>query len=211
MRPMIRIARLVGATAVTALFTLTFVQAQTKAGPAAIYPNPELTPGKTNPDITQANLKTTVCSKGWTGVNKYTHETAKGTDILRPPVELTNKIKVQTMKSYVFTDSEADYELDHFISLELGGCPDCVENLWPQAYGDATHHMTMPERAGWDRAHPSDTTILPGSSQKDQVEDHLKSEVCAGTINLARAQQIITTDWYACYLNLTASPKRICE
>lgn len=28
----------------------------------------------------------------------------------------------------------SDYELDHFIPLELDGCPDCIENLWLEPY-----------------------------------------------------------------------------
>ena len=186
-------------------------QAQTKAGPAEIYPDPKMTPGKTNPDITQDNLKSTVCSEKWTGINKFTHKEATGTEILRPPVEITDKIKTQTMKAYHSTGAADQYELDHFISLELGGCPDCVENLWPQAYGDAKHPMTMPQRATFDKANPNDKTILPGSSQKDKVEDHLKTEICTGAVTLDRAQKIVTGDWYACYLNITASPKRDCK
>jgi len=180
-----------------------------KAGSAAIYPDPAHTPGATNPDITDANKNQTVCNKDWSGTNKYTHKPEKGTAILRPPTSITDPIKVQTMKDYGHTDADNHYELDHFISLELGGCPDCVTNLWPQPYGDAKQPMTQEERAAWDKAHPGSATPLPGALQKDQVEDHLKTEVCAGTITLARAQAIITTDWYVCYLKV--AKKTACQ
>jgi hypothetical protein len=182
-----------------------------QAGPAPIYPDSTNTPGEIGTDITQENLRMTVCNRKWTGVNKYTHKPAKGTEILRPPVEVTDKIKAETMKTYGFTNPADDYELDHFISLELGGCPDCVTNLWPQAYGDAGHPMTQPARAAWNRSHPKDQTVLPGALEKDKVEDHLKTEMCAGTINLARAQEIIGTDWYSCYLTITGAPASDCR
>src|SRR5438309_91372 len=67
-------------------------------------------------------------------------------------------------------------ELDHLISLELGGSPDDVANLWPEPWtGDANAH------------------------QKDAVETHLKTEVCRGAVALADAQRIIATDWYAVF------------
>ncbi len=206
---LIRLVQQVAAIAVILAGTQ-LVSAQKKGDPA-IYPNAKMTPGKINPDITQANLTSTVCSKDWTGINKFTGKPAKGTDVVRPPVSVTDKIKTRTMKAYGFTGAASQYELDHFISLELGGCPDCVANLWPEAYGDAKHPMTVVERAAFERDHPGETTILPGSSQKDKVEDHLKSEMCKGKITLAQAQKIISTDWYACYLDITASPARDCK
>ena len=180
-----------------------------KAGPAIIYPDPVRTPGATNPDVTDANKSQTVCNKDWVGINKFTHKQARGTAILRPPTSITDPIKNETMKAYGYTDADNHYELDHFISLELGGCPDCVANLWPQPYGDAQHPMTQAARAAGDKAHPNAATPLPGALQKDQVEDHLKAEVCAGTVTLARAQAIITTDWYACYLKV--AKKTACQ
>jgi hypothetical protein len=207
------LAKANGIAAVLSLLLATVSQAQTKAGPAAIYPDSKLTPGKTNPDITNANIKTTICNKEWTGVNKFTHEEAKGTDILRPPTPITDNIKVQAMKNYGFTEAPDDYELDHFISLELGGCPDCIENLWPQPYGDAKHPMTEKERSDFNKANPRDKTVLPGSTQKDAVEDRLKEEICHNPqiITLERAQKIITTDWYACYLTIKAGRNSYCR
>lgn len=66
-------------------------------------------------------------------------------------------------------------EIDHLISLELGGA-DEQANLWPQAYqGDHNAH------------------------QKDALENTLHKLVCAGTITLDEAQTAIRTDWIAAY------------
>ena len=111
------------------------------------------------------------------------------------------------------------YELDHLISLQNGGCPDCVENLWPEAYGDVDHPMTQVERANWNRNNAGSTDILAGSLEKDTVENHVHDEICFDmpnakmsslrkkfpatiSITLQRGQEILATDWYACYLNM---------
>jgi hypothetical protein len=66
-------------------------------------------------------------------------------------------------------------EVDHLISLELGGAND-VNNLWPQPY---------PEN--------------PGAHEKDKLENWLHKQVCAGKISLIDAQHRIATNWYAEY------------
>jgi len=180
---------------------------QQKAGPATIYPNSSQTPGAPNPDITQENIADNICKIGWS------------TSSVRPSTSVTNRIKTQTMKAYGFTDSRTHYELDHLISLQNGGCPDCVENLWPEAYGDADHPMTQVERANWNKDNPGSTEVLPGSLEKDEVENHVHDEICfhipnakmsslkkkyppTVSITLQRGQDILATDWYACYLNM---------
>jgi len=180
---------------------------QQKAGPAAIYPDSSQTPGAPNPDITQENIAENICNKGWS------------TSSVRPSTSVTNRIKTQTMKAYGFTDSRTDYELDHLISLQNGGCPDCVENLWPEAYGDVNHHMTQIQRSDWNRNNPGSSEVLPGSLEKDEVENHVHDEICFNipnakltslrkkfppkvSITLQRGQEILATDWYACYLSM---------
>jgi hypothetical protein len=178
-----------------------------KAGPATIYPDSSQTPGAPNPEVTQENIADNICNTGWS------------TSSVRPPTSVTNRIKTQTMKAYGFTDLPADYELDHLISLQNGGCPDCVENLWPEAYGDVDHPMTQVERAKWNRDNPGATDVLPGALDKDTVENHIHDEICFNipnakmsslrkkfpptvSITLQRGQEILATDWYACYLNM---------
>lgn len=67
------------------------------------------------------------------------------------------------------------YEVDHLVSLELGGSND-IANLWPEL------------------ASPT-----PGFHQKDKVENYLHSQVCSGAVPLATAQQEIATNWLAIY------------
>ncbi len=64
-------------------------------------------------------------------------------------------------------------QLDHLVSLELGGT-NARANLWPQAAGAGAEH-------------------------KDRLEDALHREVCAGTLGLRRAQRLIAGDWVAAY------------
>jgi hypothetical protein len=64
--------------------------------------------------------------------------------------------------------SAKNFELDHLISLEIGGSPSDPRNLWPQSHG------------------------APGFSfQKDKVENKLKAEICSHAISLAEGQHRI--------------------
>jgi hypothetical protein len=67
------------------------------------------------------------------------------------------------------------YEVDHLVSLELGGSND-IANLWPEA------------------ADPR-----PGFHEKDQVENKLHDQVCAGAISRQEAQVQIATNWLDVY------------
>ena len=78
-------------------------------------------PGVLNPDVTQANIGSTICVHGWTAT-------------VRPPVEYTNALKVEQMRAYGEGGSPSDYQEDHLISLELGGDPTDPRNLWPEPY-----------------------------------------------------------------------------
>lgn len=84
-------------------------------------PDRTCTPGTINPNVTQQNLKDTVCKPG------YSSE-------IRPPVSYTNKLKTQLIKSYGLTGKSSDYELDHLIPLSIGGAPKDPKNLWPEKW-----------------------------------------------------------------------------
>jgi hypothetical protein len=87
---------------------------------ASDLPNPSLTPGATNPEVTQANIHSTVCVKGWTKT-------------VRPPKYYTNKLKRYQISQYAYSDTDSrDYEEDHLIPLSVGGNPTDPRNLWPQ-------------------------------------------------------------------------------
>jgi hypothetical protein len=137
-------------------------------------PDPDCTPGVTNPNITQDNIKDNICKKGWSGVNPYTGKQATGTGTLRPPTSYSGKLKAIQIKEYGLKKPIGSYEEDHLISLQLGGNPVDPRNLWPE---------------------------FPKSvNQKDVFEGFLKRQVCAGSITLAQAQHDIATDWKAAWI-----------
>jgi hypothetical protein len=91
----------------------------------AILADPVRTPGVLNPDVTQANIGSTICRHGWT-------------ETIRPPVSYTNALKAKQMRQYREAGSLSDYQEDHLISLELGGSPTDPRNLWPEPYPRAS-------------------------------------------------------------------------
>jgi hypothetical protein len=93
------------------------------AGPADIYPDPVRTPGAMNPDITQDNIRDTICNPRWSPKS------------IRPPASYTTHLKIEQIREYSYPDSTLkDYEEDHFIPLELGGNPTDPKNLWPEPF-----------------------------------------------------------------------------
>ena len=91
----------------------------------AILADPVRTPGVLNPDVTQANIRSTVCRHGWT-------------ETIRPPTSYTNALKTKQMRQYRERGSLSDYQEDHLISLELGGHSTDPRNLWPEPYPRAS-------------------------------------------------------------------------
>jgi len=122
-------------------------------------PDQACTPGAINPDVTQANIKDTICKSGWTKT-------------VRPPTSMTNKIKSEIDRAYGLSTSTQG-ELDHEVSLELGGAPSDPRNLW----------------------------VEPGKipNPKDAVENKLNQAVCSGLIPLAVAQEAIAGDWVSAF------------
>lgn len=99
------------------LFLLLFIGGNVSAGD---LPNPVITPGSINLDVTQANIQQTICVKGFTKT-------------IRPPASYTNKVKKQQIHQYGYADANPKhYEEDHLIALSIGGAHDDVKNLWPQ-------------------------------------------------------------------------------
>jgi hypothetical protein len=95
------------------------------AGAHAILADPVRTPGVLNPNVTQANIRSTICRHGWT-------------ETIRPPTSYTDALKAKQMRQYRETGSLSDYQEDHLISLELGGNPTDPRNLWPEPYPRAS-------------------------------------------------------------------------
>lgn len=122
--------------------------------PTTYRPDPACTPGTVEDTVTQNNIGSTICVTGYTTK-------------IRPPASATDKVKRDLYGAYGVPDSTPS-ELDHLVSLELGGSND-PRNLW----------------------------IEPGSlpNPKDTVENALHKAVCDHKVTLAAAQQAIATNW----------------
>jgi hypothetical protein len=84
--------------------------------------------------------------------------------------------KNQVYAEYGITShAPGQYEVDHLVSLELGGSND-IANLWPE--------LASPK---------------PGFHEKDKVENYLHDQVCSGAIPLQQAQAEIATNWLEVY------------
>jgi hypothetical protein len=82
-------------------------------------PDPRCTPGAIDPGVTQADIHSTICRRGYT-------------ESVRPPESATEPEKRASMKAYGDQGPLGDYEYDHLIPLELGGAPNDERNLWPE-------------------------------------------------------------------------------
>ena len=119
-------------------------------------PDPQCTPGAIFSNVT----KEEICQLGYTGTVR----------------NVTIKTKSRVYAEYGITSHTAgEYEVDHLISLELGGSND-IANLWPEA------------------AEPR-----PGYHEKDKVENYLHQLVCKGTMSLEEAQHEIVQNWVSIY------------
>jgi hypothetical protein len=118
-------------------------------------PDPRCTPGAVDPAVTQGNIRQTICRPGYTKT-------------VRPPASATNRFKFDVAYPAYGDPASEKTELDHLVSLELGGSNDAA-NLWPE----------------------TPTTPNP----KDKVENALHAAVCHGRVTLAAAQNAIASNW----------------
>ncbi len=115
--------RLLFAAAVVLALAALVLHVERRGVPAAqaVLADPVRTPGVLNPEVTQATIRSTICTRGWTAT-------------VRPPVEYTNVLKREQMRAYGERGPPSGYQEDHLISLELGGDPRDPRNLWPEPY-----------------------------------------------------------------------------
>lgn len=100
---------------------------------ASDLPIRSLTPGAIDPRITEENIHSTVCIKGYT-------------KRVRPPAHYTNKLKKRQIREYGYDDrNPKHYEEDHLIPLSIGGNPSDPRNLWPE-----------PRQSEWNAARKDD-------------------------------------------------------
>ena len=93
-------------------------------------------------------------------------------------------VKRQDYAEYGITSHQPhEYEVDHLISLELGGS-NSIKNLWPESYhGPWNAHI------------------------KDRLENELHRRVCSGALDLKEAQREISTNWIEAYKKYLGEPK----
>lgn len=122
---------------------------------ASSLPDINLTPG----DTVEVSLDV-LCTVGYTATVRNV-----------PP-----SLRRQVFKNYNTDPNSDKFEVDHLISLELGGSND-IKNLWPESY-----------------------TKLPYTARaKDKLENKLHKLICTNKLDLKTAQQMISTDWISAY------------
>jgi hypothetical protein len=115
-------------------------------------PDSACTPGAIFPDAT----KDQICVPGYSSSVR----------------NVSSSTKDAVFAEYGITTHEpGQYEVDHLISLELGGS-NSIANLWPE---------------------PASPT--PGFHEKDKAENYLHDQVCSGAMSLQQAQVAIATNW----------------
>jgi hypothetical protein len=120
-------------------------------------PDSRCTPGRALADVTAKQ----VCTPGYAAKVRHVPE--------------SEKREVYRRYGILGRHHGSSYEVDHLVSLELGGSND-LSNLWPEA------------------AKP-----VPGFHEKDALENVLHARVCDGSLTLHRAQTLIRTNWLAAY------------
>jgi hypothetical protein len=124
-------------------------------------PDPTCNPGAVNPTVTQADIQTTICRSGYTSS-------------IRPPVGITDREKALSAAAYGYTGSFRTAELDHIVSLELGGASNDARNLFIE---------------------PNRTGATSTTNPKDSVENALHAAVCSGRTSLSAAQDAVASNW----------------
>jgi hypothetical protein len=140
--------------------------------PGVPLPRHDLTPGTTDPRVSQANIHRTICVPGY----------SRGA---RPSTAITNPLKRAVIGAYAVTGPPTAYEGDHLIPLSLGGDPAAdgsQANFWPQPW----HAIVNGEDVG---AHA-----------KDGLELYLHEQVCADRLPLEVAQREIASNWYEAWV-----------
>jgi hypothetical protein len=136
---------------------------------ASDLPNPALTPDAIDTGITQENIQSTVCVKGYTKT-------------MRPPVYYTNKLKKRQMREYGCTDmNPTHYEEGHLIALSIGSAPEDPHNLWPEPH-NSEWNADKKDRLEFviDRMVCAQKTTICGSTAHDVDKLALGvQEVCA--------------------------------
>jgi hypothetical protein len=129
--------------------------------PAADFPRHALTPG-----VALSVTRAQICISGY----------ASGAR------DVSGAEKADVYARYGIVWVPYAHEVDHLISIELGGS-NAIRNLWPEPYAGR-----------W------------GARTKDVLENRLHDLVCEGRLALASAQRQEAQDWVAAYRRYVGSP-----
>ncbi|MGZ4426864.1 MAG: hypothetical protein ACXVEU_08320 [Nocardioidaceae bacterium] len=129
--------------------------------PASAMPNHALTPGRAR--TTRASV---VCVPGYS---------SRVRDV---PSSESERVYTRYGVAHV----PYAHEVDHLVSLELGGS-NAITNLWPEPYAGR-----------W------------GARTKDVLENRLHDLVCSGSLDLRYAQRIEAANWVAAYKKYVGAP-----
>jgi hypothetical protein len=139
------------------LFFILLIPQGAFAQTIAIVPDPTLTPG-----IVRTTDINEICSSGTGGLRHWSRERDD-----------------HILSEYGLpTGPHPTLEIDHLISLGLGGSDDDA-NLWPEP-----RRSIEPE---WN------------AERKDELEWQLRALVCSGALGVREAQKAIQEDWIEAY------------
>jgi hypothetical protein len=141
-------------------------------GSAAPLPDAKITPGVADP-VAVADL--TKAPHMVDGVERNICATDFRTEPIRSSIKDFEKLKKEVCTEYGLTACDASSEGDHLVSIENGGCKDCLTNLWPQ---------------------PEDAEGVVGFHTKDIVENRTHDLICTGKVTLEQGQRGLADDWY---------------
>lgn len=132
-------------------------------------------PSKASGCVASGGLQDSACTPGDVFPNVTKDDICKS-GYAQSVRNVPNSVKDAVYQEYgIASRSPGEYEVDHLVSLELGGSND-ISNLWPEA------------------ASPQ-----PGFHEKDKVENYLHDQVCSGAMTLQDAQVKIATNWLEVY------------
>ena len=133
--------------------------ASSLATTAPPVPGPDSPDHRLTPGAHFAVGKAAICTPGYSKRVRHVPESEKN----------------QVYALYGITRVPYGYEVDHLVSLEVGGS-NSIKNLWPEHYYDPL-----------------------GARTKDRLENKLHALICSGQLGLASAQRQEAANWIAAY------------
>jgi hypothetical protein len=107
---------------------------QHSIGPADIYPDPAMTPGAANPEVTQENIKDNICNRHWS------------TKLIRPPAGYTSRLKRKQLREYGDTVHQTRAQLINPTTGKVDTTRCVAHSDNPACYEE--DHL-IPRGAGW--------------------------------------------------------------